>query len=185
MIMTKTRPDYFFGSMSRPLMIGASEAFTYFDLVFCETVGLCVDDDVLPRFEGLVMRTPAEVKRVAQWLREAADEHQQSKGPEGIFLKRGFCHAGFSPEFEEENHFDESGVLKYDATDLSMSISIVHNEECSWLYMEDAGSFEETCTQPIPLEEVPAFANALTRFAEIWETDGIDLTKEQPITQRL
>ncbi|MES2596038.1 MAG: hypothetical protein V4662_11910 [Verrucomicrobiota bacterium] len=175
--MKKTYPDFFFGALSRPLMIGLEEGFTYFDLRFCDCTGLSFEGDNQSPYHGQNMRTPRELAQLVGWLLTLAKSPPHIE--EGNHLRVGASIPGFSPEFESE-----SSPGRYDATELNLHALFMHgmdNELC--LFLEDCEP-DDVETAGIPVRLLPQFAAALLQLAAAWDNGGLDLRKSQPMAAR-
>lgn len=178
-------PNYFFGATSRPLMIGLSPDFTYFNLHFCDCTGLFIQPDGMNPYQGINLRTAKEVARCANWLRDIKPPRLPTfasglMGPEELRIP------GFSPEFE-----DESVAGHYDATKLHL-YGVWRNDAKEGISFHLAAKTEpdpeapETLgldAQGIPLDLMADLANALSTIALAMDTDTLDLTKDQPLSE--
>lgn len=173
-------PNFFFGATSRPFHIGLSADFTYFGLRYCDCSGLMIEPDDMAPHQGINLRTAEQVSRCGEWLRQLASE------PRGTGLTEDLHLPGFSPEFADESFED-----KYDATELHL-YGVWRNDPEEGVCFHLAASIEPDPDEPgylgldatgIPLELMPAFADALDIIAETMESDTLDLTKDQPLSE--
>lgn len=189
----KTFPNFFFGATSRPLMISLSPDFTYFDLRFCDCTGLLIEPDNTNPHQGINLRTAAEVSLCANWLRTLAETLPiELNGSTPISNVEELRLPGFSPEFEDEScQWGEAPDDKYDATELHL-YGVWRNDKQEGICFHLAASTEVDPEAPstlgldaqgIPLNLMADFANALSTIALAMDTDSLDLTKDQPLSE--
>jgi|GEM_PF-3566326 len=170
-------PQFFFGAMSRPVMIKLDDDFTLFSASFCECTGLTLMHDELDAHSGMFLRTPDEVYGLTQWIRHLGCPDLQAG--ESAQLSQSF--PGFSPEFENESLPASDDFSGHDATELTVS-AVWHKCRDEGLMLHLAAQEPDGCdVQGIPLHLLMRFCDALERFADEWEDCGIDLTREQPL----